>query len=151
MQSSIVQLLMQQPVKDKPPYSLNEWLYLFKDQQFPVRSGSLTHLKKHISYADATIEHLQTKSQAESLVAFDWLNQVNKVIPNKRGEIFWLIWSYAYPVMERLPNKLITGGSIAHPEISVLGYRIHEITVHLCKKMVYIQGHNRRVFKQSHR
>jgi HD-like signal output (HDOD) protein len=208
MESSILELLMQRPMKDKSPYGLNKWLRFLKDHKLPVRSENLASLKKHISHPDATIENLQTKIKREPLVAFALLNQANKIIPNKRGEIKnpyhagsmlgmngikqsftdlspythsnsnpahvaflqeiqtsyeaagianrwasgksteheeifwitffrntprWLMWFFAYPVMERLQSKLAAGENAAQAEISVLGCRIDEITVHMCK------------------
>lgn len=208
MISSILELLMQRPTKDKSPYSLKKWLHFLQEHKFPVRSENLAKLKKHIAHPDATIENLQTKIKSEPLIAFALLNQANTIIPNKRGEIKnpyhagsmlgmngiaksfkqltsyqhidnnpahqaflreiqtsyeaaeiatqwstgknipndevfwltffrntprWLMWFYAYPVMDRLQQKLQAGESAAQAEIHVLGCRIDEITVHMCK------------------
>ncbi len=45
----------------------------------------------------------------------------------------WLMWFFAYPTMDRLQKKLLCGESAAQAEVSVLGCRIDEITVHMCK------------------
>ncbi|REG81616.1 HDOD domain-containing protein [Marinomonas pollencensis] len=199
---------MQRPMNDKSPYGLNKWLRFLKEHKLPVRSENLASLKKHISHPDATIENLQTKIKHQPMVAFALLNQANKIIPNKRGEIKnpyhagsmlgingikqslatlapyqhdnnnpahraflqeiqtsyeaagiaqrwsvaksteheeifwltffrnaarWLMWFFAQPTMERLQGKLRAGENAAHAEVSVLGCRIDEITVHMCK------------------
>lgn len=199
---------MQRPMNDKSPYGLNKWLRFLKEHKLPVRSENLASLKKHISHPDATIENLQTKIKHEPLIAFALLNQANKVVPNKRGEIKnpyhagsmlgmngikeslttlatykhdhnnpahkaflqeiqtsyeaagianrwaagkineheeifwmtffrnaprWLLWFFAHPVMARLQHKLAAGENAAQAEMSVLGCRIDEITVHMCK------------------
>ncbi|KZN15424.1 HDOD domain-containing protein [Marinomonas sp. TW1] len=44
----------------------------------------------------------------------------------------WLLWYYAYPVMQEIQNRILRGEKASQVEMTVLGCRIDELTVHLC-------------------
>lgn len=45
----------------------------------------------------------------------------------------WLMWFYAYPLMSQVLKKTLEGEKASQAELSILGCRIDEITVHICK------------------
>ena len=44
----------------------------------------------------------------------------------------WLLWFYAYPIMLAINKKIQQGEKASQAELSILGCRIDELTVHLC-------------------
>ncbi|MFT2099355.1 HDOD domain-containing protein [Marinomonas sp. 2405UD66-6] len=86
----------------------------------------------------AFLSEVQTSYEAASMARF-WTIQK---ISGHEDDIFWttlfrdaarwLLWFYAYPVMEAITQKIRQGEQASKVEKSILGCRIDEITVHLC-------------------
>lgn len=49
-----------------------------------------------------------------------------------RDSTRWLLWFYAYPIMVSIDKKIKQGEKPSQAELSVLGCRIDELTVHMC-------------------
>ena len=49
-----------------------------------------------------------------------------------RDSARWLLWFYAYPIMISLNQKIQEGETSSQAELSTLGCRIDELTIHLC-------------------
>lgn len=86
----------------------------------------------------AFLSEVQTSYEAASMARFWTLQKVS----GQEDDIFWttlfrdaarwLLWFYAYPVMEAITKKIRQGEQANKAEQSLLGCRIDEITVHLC-------------------
>ena len=49
-----------------------------------------------------------------------------------RDSARWLLWFYAYSTMQEINQRIMQGTKASQAELSVLGCRIDELTVHLC-------------------
>ncbi|ETI61274.1 HDOD domain-containing protein [Marinomonas profundimaris] len=97
-----------------------------------------THTKKPSPPLKAFLSEIQTSYEAAT-IARHWA--IEK-LTNNEDDIFWttlfrdaarwLLWFYAYPIMSTLKQKLEQGEKASQAELSTLGCRIDELTVHLC-------------------
>ncbi|NLQ18456.1 HDOD domain-containing protein [Marinomonas sp. M1K-6] len=94
--------------------------------------------KKKSAHLIAFLSELQTSYEAAA-IARHW---TIKKLSSHEDDIFWvtlfrdaarwLLWFYAYPTMTTLNQKIKQGEQASQAEISTLGCRIDELTVHLC-------------------
>jgi HD-like signal output (HDOD) protein len=74
-------------MKDKSPSSLNEWLHFLKNKKFPVKAVNLARLNTQIKRTEDTLDAMQENIASDPLLSFAILNEANRIVPNKNGEI----------------------------------------------------------------
>lgn len=94
--------------------------------------------KKQPPHLIAFLSQVQTSYEAASIAKY-W---AIKNISGHEDDIFWitlfrdsarwLLWFYAYPLMTEISQRVIQGEKSSEAELSVLGCRIDELTVHMC-------------------
>ncbi len=104
--------------------------------RFESYSTQSRHTPPHIA---AFLHEIQTSYEAAT-IARHW--SIEKLTSHEddifwitlfRDAARWLLWFYAYPTMVELKQKISQGEKPGQAELSILGCRIDELTVHLCK------------------